>query len=1127
MPINFSSKKTFIRKIKIEENDSYFYLLGTYNIGKKMSFLRIKKLKFNRTNYKENYECKLKDILEEFNNDIKIDKKNTKDISLNTVKEINCLFGFIKFNMGYYAIFSCDSEIVGKIARNIIFRVDRLIYFPLFEFDEEFRLSREYIQETKYINLVNTITYDKQLYFSYSYDLSKTLQRNFVESFKNEMVYDFVSNAYISNKDSNKNLNEGKKKKSFTSFNENESQKNNEKSKKVKLSMKKYTNYYFCWNYFHMKEFFDIIKNKSWINYCIYGYFGQVVCNIKSLRLQISVIARRNRHYAGMRYLKRGICEDGNVANDVETEQILEEINTTWSDRPKISSYIQIRGSIPIYWFQKQISPIKKPIIEVNLSDIRFEATKRHFASLLERYGHPCIAINLTKIIEDGKPQETLLNEWYYNSIKYINNTIDDEENKIIYYHYDFKSERSNKTKFYKQFYNKSCDYIDITNLFSFMPIIKNKYHISLQNGVVRTNCIDCLDRTNVFQQILGIAVLVLQFKHLGVNENFPENKNDNIYGILAELYIKMGHELSNQYTGSLALKQTITDDNRNLYEKMINSVNEIIIACKRNVMNYFNDQPKQNAMNLFLGKYPINTGFPLIWEMPNDEILHKKKNLKKLSKDWYKDNYNKYIIYNLFSDIDKKKNLRNNDKVVSIYKCEEIHPKGNLVKSSKNQSKEIIKMSTTSLFIHNDLCSRNSNDSIIHRKSSHKIIRISDKFSLDEDFNPLNKLTSINEYIFDYNSYIETKSKNQSKEDEEKAFEDDSTFYYLLEVKNQDVRDLNNFEYYNANFIKKNGLNNNAGETTNQNSSRNINQFHKSITQSNFEEFNIIKNNIYGVRKSSKYKTPIKKNLSKYNKASLYSNETRRPTIINDRHGSLYIHYINYTPYTPYITNRTSKFSPCNIPIIPINHCTNPRNVDELKKEMLKINSSFQINDNDFNKINNFTQPIEKQLKRKDIYELEPFNTCDLENTEGIYETHKHIEKEILDFDPFQTLVSEEIKKEEIDNEVDDYIIFDVKNNLLYKKSHDIQQKKTNLMPIKDFFPDIRYGNKDGSKSEENKDEEEKLNVGNEGINKDSKNKNEYVSEDENLLLYSPKLKITRAKKFPLKIEDDYYILK
>ena len=225
MPINFSSKKTFIRKIKIEENDSYFFLLGTYNIGKKISFLRIKKLKFNRNNYKENYEYKLKDILEEFDNDKNDEKKNAKDISLKNVKEINCLFGFIKFNMGYYAIFSCDSEIVGKIARNIIFRVDKLIYFPLFEFDEEFRLSHEYIQEAKYINLVNTITYDKQIYFSYSYDLSKTLQRNFVESFKNEMVSDFEANAYISNKDTNINLKEDKKKKSFTNLKGNNSKK--------------------------------------------------------------------------------------------------------------------------------------------------------------------------------------------------------------------------------------------------------------------------------------------------------------------------------------------------------------------------------------------------------------------------------------------------------------------------------------------------------------------------------------------------------------------------------------------------------------------------------------------------------------------------------------------------------------------------------------------------------------------------------------------------------------------------------------------------------------------------------------------------------------------------------------
>ena len=38
----------------------------------------------------------------------------------------------------------------------------------------------------------------------------------------------------------------------------------------------------------------------------------------------IDSIARRSRHFAGTRYLKRGISDDGKVANDVEVEQIIE-----------------------------------------------------------------------------------------------------------------------------------------------------------------------------------------------------------------------------------------------------------------------------------------------------------------------------------------------------------------------------------------------------------------------------------------------------------------------------------------------------------------------------------------------------------------------------------------------------------------------------------------------------------------------------------------------------------------------------------------------------------------------------------------------------------------------------------
>lgn len=53
---------------------------------------------------------------------------------------------------------------------------------------------------------------------------------------------------------------------------------------------------------------------------------------------------------------------------------------------------------------------------------------------------------------------------------------------------------------------------------FSYFFIDKNKRLISLQEGVFRTNCIDCLDRTNVVQSMLAWRSLS---KVLQVFQNF------------------------------------------------------------------------------------------------------------------------------------------------------------------------------------------------------------------------------------------------------------------------------------------------------------------------------------------------------------------------------------------------------------------------------------------------------------------------------------------------------------------------------------------------------------------------------------------------------------------------------
>ena len=73
------------------------------------------------------------------------------------------------------------------------------------------------------------------------------------------------------------------------------------------------------------------------------------------------------RHVTGFlilssRYLKRGVNEKGRVANDVETEQIV--FSDAHDGSPvQISSVVQIRGSIPLFWTQ-EASPLNmKPDI--------------------------------------------------------------------------------------------------------------------------------------------------------------------------------------------------------------------------------------------------------------------------------------------------------------------------------------------------------------------------------------------------------------------------------------------------------------------------------------------------------------------------------------------------------------------------------------------------------------------------------------------------------------------------------------------------------------------------------------------------------------------------------------------
>lgn len=73
----------------------------------------------------------------------------------------------------------------------------------------------------------------------------------------------------------------------------------------------------------------------------------------------------------------------------------------------------------------------------------------------------------------------------------------------------------------------------------------------TLQTGIIRTNCVDCLDRTNTAQFAIGKCALGFQLCALGVLESPKLEFDSDCVRMLEELYEDHGDTLALQYGGS------------------------------------------------------------------------------------------------------------------------------------------------------------------------------------------------------------------------------------------------------------------------------------------------------------------------------------------------------------------------------------------------------------------------------------------------------------------------------------------------------------------------------------------------------------------------------------------------
>ena len=176
------------------------------------------------------------------------------------------------------------------------------------------------------------------------------------------------------------------------------------------------------------------------------------------------------------------------MANFVETEQIVEYANHK-------SSFVQIRGSIPLIWNQYPTLRYK-PNPQLSQVHNQFEVFKKHMDELLGVYGRVTI-VNLI----NHKGQELVLEQALQSVCSSLRQTCDLFRYESFDFHHECKNNRWDRLSVLMGKLQA-----DIRAVGSFQ--MDRDMIVSLQSGAIRTNCVDSLDRTNVVQNLIAKQLL-------------------------------------------------------------------------------------------------------------------------------------------------------------------------------------------------------------------------------------------------------------------------------------------------------------------------------------------------------------------------------------------------------------------------------------------------------------------------------------------------------------------------------------------------------------------------------------------------------------------------------------------
>ncbi|XP_015058603.1 phosphoinositide phosphatase SAC1 [Solanum pennellii] len=623
-PSEFNPLSYSLEKFRLYETRARFYLIGSDRNKQFFRVLKIDRMEPSDLNISEDPVVyppqEVKSLLQ------RIAEGNRATGGLNFVAKVYGIAGCIRFLESYYLVLVTKRRQIGSICGHAIYSIDesQIITIPHVSVQTDVAHSKT---ELRYKKLLSSVDLAKDFFYSYTYPIMRSLQNNVLSMGEDGMPYDNI----------------------------------------------------FVWNSYLTHTIRSRCKNTMWTIALVHGHFKQTRLSIFGKDFSVSLISRRSRHFAGTRYLKRGVNDHGRVANDVETEQIVLD-EEAGSCKGKMSSVVQMRGSIPLFWSQEASRFSPKPDIILQRYDPTYEATRLHFEDLARRYGNPIIILNLIKTVEK-RPREMMLRREFANAVGYLNQILS-EENHLKFIHWDFhKFAKSKSANVLAVLGGVASEALDLTGFYySGKPVVVKRRTTQLsrtstardsslrdlransgelsrigsnneilnslikqereadnsqqigkdnddnaapkfQSGVLRTNCIDCLDRTNVAQYAYGLEALGRQLHAMGLTDRPKVDADSSIAAALMDMYQGMGDALAQQYGGSAA-HNTVFPERQGKWKATTQS-REFLKSIKRYYSNAYTDGEKQDAINLFLGYFQPQEGKPALWELDSDYYLH------------------------------------------------------------------------------------------------------------------------------------------------------------------------------------------------------------------------------------------------------------------------------------------------------------------------------------------------------------------------------------------------------------------------------------------------------------------------------------------------------------------------